>query len=233
MKKKKLLFIMGLFFLLTGCTADYTLTIDQDLNFTEEINVSEDNSYFASNNQNIDDYIKMQKTIYENNPPYSLFNYKVNKTQTTTGVTGKRKNMDLNTFANNSILYGSLFSSIQVTHENHQLKFTTMDYQENFFQKPFVPLNPYYQRVTFTLKTPLKVIQSNADSMNAETGVYTWSFDANTQNKNIEFILDTRVSEQDKMLGFIKKFWFIPCILLILLIGIVKIMMTVRKNNKI
>lgn len=233
MKKMKLVCIMCFLFLLTGCTADYTLTIDQDLNFTEEIRVTEDNSYFTINGQNIDDYIKMQKNIYQNNQPYSLFDYKINKTQTTTGVTGIRKNMDLDTFTNNSILYGSLFSSVQVTHENNQLKFTTLDYAEHFFEKSVIPLDPYYQRVTFTLKTPLKVIQSNADSMNTETGLYTWNFDKNTQPKNIEFILDTRVSEKDKILGLIKKFWYIPCVLLALLIGIVNIMMTFRKNNQI
>ena len=233
MKKIKLLCIMGLLFLVTGCNADYTLTIDQNLNFTEEIRVNEDSSYFTINGQNIDEYIKMQKKIYQNNEPYSLFDYKINKTQTTTGVTGIRIDMSLDTFANNSILYGSLFSSIQVTHENNQLKFTTLDYAEHFFEKSVIPLDPYYQRVTFTLKTPFKVIQSNADSMNADTGVYTWNFDKNTQPKNVEFVLDTRVSEKEQVLNIMEKFWYIPCIVLVLLIGIVKIMITIRKNNKI
>ncbi len=233
MKYNRLLWIVIGVFFLTGCSADYTLTIDENLKFSEAIQIEEDNIFFTYNKQTPQEYIDMHKSVYEEDSIYKKFDYQVKIKPNNTLITAKRTGMDLETFNNESILYGTLFSSIIAEKEGDQLKIYTTDYKTEFFAPPFLEMEPSYQNTSFVLKTPFTVIQSNADEIDAEKGIYKWNFNKNIEPKNIEILLDVTLPISKRLLLLLKKFWYIPSILIIVIVGYIGVQMRIKRSNKI
>lgn len=233
MKYMKLLWIMIGVFFLTGCSADYTLTIDENLKFSESIEITEDNVFFTYNKQTPKEYIDMHKSVYEQDSVYKKFDYQVKINTNNTLISAKRTGMDLETFNNESILYGTLFSSVVAEKEKNQLKLYTTDYKKEFFASPFLEMDPSYQSTSFVLKTPFTVIKSNADEIDTEKGIYKWNFDKNTEPKNIEIILDITLPITKRILLLLKRFWYIPSIFILIIVGYIGVQMRIKRSNKI
>lgn len=233
MKKLKIMLIIISTLLITGCSANYTLTIDENLKFTEEVTIKEGNTFFSYYNQTTDQYINDHKETYENDEIYKKFKYKTKTNANGVTINARRKNMNLETFNNESVIYETLFSSIQAIKEENRLTIKTTDYNITFFEEPYLEFEPTYDSASFTIKTPFKVIQSNADIVDAESGIYTWKFDKNSTAKNIEIVLDTQLSLSNRLLIMVKRFWYIPCVLVLLIIGYTKFKTISRKNNEI
>lgn len=193
MKKIMLMFLS--LFLLTGCTAEYTLNIDEKMdNFEENLTLSTDiNSDDYDYLKNYDrpkpiDYKitgysetdeKMDGVIY-----YDLYKKDdYDKTSLTYSY-----NFSRSQFLNSGIVH-TCFSGI--TYFTDDQDNTTIKTSSGFqcFSK-YPPL----EEVVVKIVTKKNVVYHNADSVKDNT--YTWRIKKNNENRNIHIIVNEKKSEE-------------------------------------
>lgn len=172
MKKNKILILLIILFLMTGCQAEYNLTIDNDT-YTESINMTVDNddTYNIQNLKENNQYISSSSTnglIYEKtieeNYDNTIFNYK--------------HSFSFDEFR--GTLNGKCFNKINLTES---------DGIYSLYASDFICYGEHEQTAEsykINIKTNYNVINNNADEVN--NNVYTWMIDKNNYSgKTINF----------------------------------------------
>lgn len=234
MKKLKVILLLIICFMMSGCSVEYTLNIDENLNFTENVSLYENKEYFGYLNQTVDEYVELNKKYYEDNDTYKGFTYKILENDNSVKLDAKKKKMTIEDFNNNSIVFNTLFSQIIAEKNGNELKIRTTDYNgETFFRESFTLRDISYDKADFTIKSPLKLIGTNADVIDEKRGEYTWHFSRNKEGKNIELVLNTNVSLTTRLLGLLKRFWYIPVIIIVVGFIVIRTIFLYRNANKI
>ncbi len=185
---KKLLVIIGGLFLLTGCTAEYNLTIDNLDDFKEKLTLetTEDNIDY----ENVKNYywphpIDYEVTGYSEVPEemdginYYHFN---NGTDLNKAWFSYDYDLNKSEFLKSGIIH-NCYNKVNLTTTDEGITLRT---SENFgcFSK-YPPL----EMVTVNIMTPLKVISHNADSVN--NNIYTFNITkADQNNRSIEMVFE-------------------------------------------
>ena len=215
-------FIVFLLLFISGCSIKYDVSIDEKMKVSESIRLQESNSAFINNGTNSDIYINVNVDSYLNDKNYS--NYKITKffEDDYSGINASASYDDFKEFTKNNKIKKTLFGLIELYEKDGHGFFSATDYRgEVFFnvdEKEFIN-----ERVEFTLSLPFEVINNNADSVDVSTGKYTWFFDKDINDKevNIEFNLKKVVVKEN---FFIKYYYiFIGFVALLIIIIFLRI----------
>ncbi len=169
MKKIKMVFLVLIILLVTGCAGTYNLTINEDLSVKENLSVNfsgEESSY-----DKINDLLRRENVKEDE---YTLttegYNLKLDYTHEYT---------DIEDYLLNSLLYKQLFDSISYDSDNKEVALST----GNIFNLSTSKLNNSYniKNLQINVTTPLDVIEENADMINENT--YSWILDNTTKEK--------------------------------------------------
>lgn len=184
-------FILFLLLFLTGCSYKYDLKIDKNGKVSESVDVFESNSLFANEGTSSSQYIKMLLDIYKNDYNYSDYEFNDYYKKDVSGVLVSNNYDDFSSYMKTNKVKKTLFGQIELFEKNNHGFFKAYDYRGELF---FTSEESDFKNnsVEFNLTIPFEVIRSNADKVDVENGVYTWIFDDETIDKevNIEFNLD-------------------------------------------
>ena len=220
---KKILWLILLVFIITGCDVNYNLEVTNDY-MIESVDFWYDNN--AENEKIIDNYLEVNHQAYFDMDLGINYNYSQKKIKDD-GKIGMnlRYNYSSDNLQNSSLLDRCYYKkSVTVTDSEIVL------YTDGKTNCLYLDDNKNFDSLTINIKTDLPVIENNADEVNGNT--YTWKInEKNYQNHPINI----RISREDDEEQF--NFWIIViiaviiCLIILIALGVIYIKN--RKNNKI
>lgn len=233
MKYRKILLVICMLFIMTGCSIKYDIEITKDLNINEKIYITENNDTFEKIGTTNKLYISTMAETYRNNEKYKTYeiNEEYNKEQS--GIEANKKNKTLQEYQLNNGVKKTLFGFIVLKEENNQVTFSATDYRgEQFFQESNRG-QIEYDSVQVDIKLPFDVKEHNADKYNEEKGIYTWYFDKTSKNKEIKLIFNKKMSLKKQLIKILKQNWYFIGIIPVILLLILFIAIKHKRVNKI
>lgn len=172
----KRLFLFVIIILLTGCSGNYNLNINDDLSINEELELSVENKNNA-----------YQKTlnIFENNE-IDKENYDVSVSGNEVKISYKNKYNSIEEYISNSEVYHQLFNKIEYNKSNNYID---LYISENIkIKDSYTAINGSnltdFDVLQINITNPYKIIYTNAEISNENT--YTWTINPNTKNVKIK-----------------------------------------------
>ena len=167
MNKKLKIFIIGiLLILVTGCSGNYNIKINDDMSIDEELYLTID----SSNNA----YTKTLKVFKENNIPEK--DYEVVLSDNNVRITYNKKYDSIEEYLLDSKVYHELIDEIQFNKSN--------DYIDLYVNQKLKLSNDNVIKTNGTNLTDLDVLQINAEIVN--DNVYTWTIKKGDIEKKIQ-----------------------------------------------
>lgn len=171
MKKIKVVILLLIVLLVSGCSGVYNLEINKDLTVKEELNLVLDNE--SSNYDKINDLLNRNKT---DNSEYKLVNEGDNLNLSYT-----RTYDSIEDYLLESPIYKQLFDNITYNTDRKEisleasnilnLKSNSLNYSNNV------------RLIQINVTTPFKILEENSDLSSENT--YSWTINNNTQEKDI------------------------------------------------
>lgn len=233
MKYKRILLIISLLFIVSGCSVKYEIEITKDLKVNEKLILTENNKTFIQNGTTNKLYISTMAETYRNNDRYKSYeiNEEYNKEQS--GIEAAKKNSSLSDYQLNNGVKKTLFGFIVLKEEKNQVNFLATDYRgERFFEEADAA-ELKYEDVQVDIKLPFEVQEHNSDKYDEEKGIYTWYFNKNTKDKEIKLVFNKKISFKKQIIRLLKQNWYLFMIIPVLLLLVLLIFIRHKRVNKI
>ena len=222
---KKIFFVLISLFLITGCSVNYNVIINEDLSITERINIKENDdfysTYYKTTRNNvlsgiIDNY---KDLLEENNYKYTL-NKGVNPT-----VTIERKYDNIDSFLNNSKFFNDYFDEIKYNVNGNIVTIETIGFNPNEEDNPD-RFNVLELDVSIT--SVYNIINNNASSIDESTNTYHFIMNGDTTDFKILLEFD----KSSKFNPFMKKLIMIIIAILMIIITWISLFVYSKKKKK-
>lgn len=229
---KKLSISLLSIMILSGCTAEYNLNINKDLLVDESITIKESIFKVRKQELNVDFFVDSNIERYSSNKDYSLYVYEKKIDSSHASVIASTTYLDFLSYKKDSVIINELFSAFNILNDNNIYKF-------GYKAKPKEDINIFvddelysslFEDLKVNIKLPFRVISSNADSVDINSGVYTWKYtkDGNIKDINIEFDVNkAKIGKTEQGLYFLSGF----VIIILALVGYAYY--RYRSNNRI
>lgn len=211
MKKLKLLFLCLSIFLLCGCTIQYDITIDENLGMDESMLISETpefyQNYLFSTPKEVSE---MVISVYKEELDTLNYSYSITDTGKTTMTNHYSSYLN---YINQNRIFNQFFEKILANENDNVITV----YNEGEFY-PYTEGNPNYfqvDKIDINVKLPFKVLESNADKVDKNNNIYTWTITKETENKS--FLL--KFDKSKKVFTSTQKINLIVISIFVLLIG--------------
>ena len=190
--KKKLLFIL-IFSLIfcAGCSARYTITIDEDGKVEERLYAKEDESFF-------DNYPNSSKGLvisyliepYKDDLANNGYNIETNINSNNGGVIVTKKYDSIEDYVKNSIIYKQFTDEIKIEKKNGKVTISTEgQFSHSEQNQELIPVDD----ATINIDVPFKVENNNANETDNDT-LYSWNFKKDEKEKRtITITYNTKV----------------------------------------
>lgn len=189
--KKKILLIIAVIFLITGCSVDYKATVYSNYRVKETASFIGRNDILINYNENIDTYLDSQIDSYEK---ISLFKtYKFNKkiNDDFSYVKSTKIYRNLKSYIKSPIIE-QLFEDIDIKEENGTVTFTTIGetyYGQYFDDNQKHEPEFFIDEITIKLRFHNEIIEHNADHLNVAENTLEWNINSNNQEPKLYFKL--------------------------------------------
>ena len=196
----KKIFLLLIAMLLSGCTVKYNLIIYDDLSVDEEIYGLEDNDfydlYYRDTKKDVVNYLFNAKNDLLVKYQYEREYYHDNETNLA-GAKLVRSYENLADYINSTISYKHYFEKLKFEENDNIVKIYS---DSNFI--PYYYDDPEYFAIDssdINIRMPFKVVNSNADSCNIDSGlsVCKWHFNMDMSDKSIYIEFDKTVSSKN------------------------------------
>lgn len=184
----KKIVILAFLLLLTGCTAEYNISINEDLSISETAYCYGDSdmfdTYYMTTRSNVLGEILDVYTdgLKENGYEYELME------GTNPYVVLSRKYSDIGDYVNKTILLNDYFDEIKYTKNGDILKIETVGFHPNEENDP----NRFYiTNLDIAITSSYKVINHNATKIDDNTNTYHFEIKEDTEDFKIILELDT------------------------------------------
>ena len=186
---RKVILLITILFLLSGCDVRSNITINKDLSVKEEVRMTGTSSFFSVY------YKDLPITVVENMLETgdrkdklikNGYTYTINEDERYPAVIAKKEYSSINDFVEKTIFKDQYFSNFETTNNENLITI-----HANGFKK-YVEDPEYYEIKKFSLyiKVPYVVTDSNADSYEAATNTYIWNINEDTEDKEIKLTFD-------------------------------------------
>lgn len=234
MKKILILFMI---LLLSGCSINYKLKINEDLSLEENINITNNASYFES--------LGPVESVYKNTVDLGMkdkeYRYTYINEKNSYGVNATRKYSSLEDFKEKATSYKELYDDFEITKDGAKVIINSIG---NLKTEKFVSSsedsasdNFEFSNSYISIEVPFKVTYNNADRVAEQDNIYYWNIDNNiTKDKNIKISFDTSkkfISIKKFLNNIGYTFLLIIAIILIVIISYNKMKNKHIGNNKI
>lgn len=226
-KRKYLVLIFGLIFLLCGCSVDYDIKINKDLSVDESFTVVEEKEKIREKSY-ANTYEELLQSVKSNtgidSSKYLINSYK-NSSQL--GAKVSRTYPSIQNYVNTVKDY-DLFTTKTTYKKNGSVSTLTSKviYKAN---EEFVAI-AYFIDAKINIKVPFVVIENNADYVDEKNNIYSWdlkNYTNSTKPEDIMLVFDT-----DKKISSISDFLTYFIIVGVILIMFVFGFIIYKKANK-
>ena len=178
MKRIKIFLLLIMVLLLSGCSGNYNLKINDDLSVEETVSLK-----VPSTNDTLE---KTTKLFEDNN--ISKDKYDIVASDNDVKITYSEKYDSIEEYILDSKLYKNLFDNINYEKNENYFKLSTNSvFSLNGKNSNNIVDNYDISLLQINVETPYKIIENNAD--NVSDGLYSWVLNSKTTYKNIYFTL--------------------------------------------
>lgn len=235
MLKKRVIFLIILCVLFTGCTVDYNVIVTSDKKVIEDVKVSKLISKIKEEGYNVEDIKNAQENSYKSFLNKHNIDYKFLITSDELQGVFSRKSSNFSSIEKLPY-FQQLYNNIKIKKDKNQYSFKTegiYNGSELFDITDFTEV-PLLSELRVNIQFHNVVINSNADKYDSKTNTYTWVFNRETKNKTIEFNLSNK-----KRYDIISKYIFTNykyrIILVAIMFAVITLLVTIylikSKNN--
>ena len=199
MKKIKIILLILVMFLFSGCSVKYNLYINSDLSVNEEIKASENSSELKTLTGQ--DPKVAANSIYEyykiNGVKYNMSTTSDSAETTSTVSTSFKSLEDYEEYFKSDIV-----KEVNLTKKGNLI---TLEYKQDEPLSDYSSQSLVYDDVEVNIEVPFKVTKHNADSVKGNT--YTWKISKDGGLKNIKITFnekETINSKKINVLGFLE-----------------------------
>ncbi len=223
MKKIKLIFLVGLVFVITGCDVNYNLTIEEN-SMTESVDFLYDNT--AENKSIIDNYLKSDYMAYYDMDSRTTHNYEKKEIENDNNVGMNLSYRFQGDRLQNSSLLDMCYYKKSIVKTDDEIVITTDGKTTCFYKDTTRNID----RLVINITTDLKVTENNADEVDGNT--YKWIIDdSNYQNHPITMKID--LTEKSGIPFVIIALCIIGSIVVLGVIILIHIRIKNKKNNEL
>lgn len=239
MKKKKLLLLLFvLSFLLTGCSVKYQMQIDRENTIKEYLQIDETNDMLdtyptGSSGLFNDMYNQYTTSILRDNLEKNITRLE----DTTNLVTNNIERINVTSFSYQDNIVSKIYKNVSITNDNKGIYSLAFSNYVAYKDVLAISNNPYgiEGATSFEIVLPFKVVSHNADYVDKKLNLYRWDIDLDSEkNKDILLSYNSKVivlkTKLEQMLPFII---LLLSIAILVIIGYIKYIGTVKKNNEI
>ena len=229
MNKKKVILLIVIICLLTGCNVKETIIINKDLSVNEEVNMSGTKAFFDNRYKmlpknvvkNILKSYDREKLLNNNNYLYEqsiLGKYP--------SIIAKKEYSNIDIFTKTTIFKDQYFKTFNTFEEDNLITINAKDYVK--YEQGDLERYPI-ANCEIDIKLPFQVVDSNADKYNARTNTYIWYINEKTNDKEINIKFN-----KNKIYVYNYSLYItIGILIIIIIIGIGFIIKIINKNKKI
>ena len=215
---KKILLLIPLIFLITGCRVDYKIEINKDLSVVEQINMTETSETFSRRYKEFDKTVlnsifnsgNRKETLTDNN-----YQYEESTMSSYPSILATKTYSSLDEFSKNTIFKDEFFGSVATTTEGSLITFIANDLIE--YDSENIDLYDVSECVV-SITLPYVVSSNNADSYDKKTNTYKWKL-SSQEPKEIKITFDKNKIYVYNVFMYISLFIIILILLVLIIIG--------------
>ena len=232
MKKFKIVILLSLLFILTGCRANYSVSINSDGKVTEKFVISIDTSSIEANDPKalIDNTIK----TYKNNGMYTDYKIESNVGKKKSTITATRRYNSVSDYVNKSSLLPSLFEKTFYIDNNGEYGIeTTGKYYYDAIYDTSIVDEPLFDTIDINIHSQLNITDSNAEKFDKNSNTLHWTIDKDKKIFSINFKYNNSKKYDIIIKDYLKNNWFSYLVIIIIITGVVAIVRFIKKQNKL
>lgn len=192
--------------ILSGCTLEENITIENSGATDEKIKIYADNEYYNFQEKPISEYIEETLTPYEEQLNSVDYNYKVFSDIDNSGVELNKTFDGVCEYFNSSEFIKRLYGTINCTETDDYYEISSVSGLLTGGTESDEYILDLYDKVSFSIDTMFKITDSNADKV--KNDIYTWNFEKSNTDKNINLKIaknDLIVIENNDYVKDVKK----------------------------
>lgn len=180
MKRLRLLLLVAMLFLLTGCKATYEIKINKNLSVEETLSAYETVDYFNIN-YTYYDRSEAIDSLYETMKEKLPVKYAYKHNSNNTGIIATHNYKNINQYLKENNFYRQFFENVDLKEKDSIISIETTGDFYKYNQQDFerFAVDQFELKIT----TPLKVLKNNADKVEGNT--YIWYITRMTEDKKI------------------------------------------------
>ena len=230
---KKILIILFLVVLVSGCKVTYNLKINKDLSVNETVIASENTNRMKSRtNLDVDQSIKYLYDIYKGRTMGDN-NYSIVSSGATTEVSVNNSFKNLEDYTNNFRV--NIFEEYNDYSDKSNIKllysqFNLIDSKATY--------RPVYDQIDVTIEVPFEVLENNADSVSGDKYMWTIKADAK-EHKRIYIAFNGEKPKNTALFKFGKskfnvgyEYLILGALIVVVGIAVLIIYLRNKKNNR-
>lgn len=183
-KRFKIFILVLLITLVTGCSGNYNLTINEDLSIDEELQLDIDN--------NSDTYNNTLKIFQENNVDKEKYEVKI--VGNNIKLEYKDKFLSIEDYLTNSKIYHQIFNNISYNKTDDFIDLyvdESIDLKNNYTNLNGSNINDF-EFIQLNITNPFNINFTNAEFVN--NNVYTWTIKNTTENQKIQMQFNMKLN---------------------------------------
>ena len=183
---KKIMFLICLLILLTGCTAKYNVKINEDLSIIEEVYMYGDDdlysTYYKTTHMNV---LKELLEPFEDILKENKYEYSVNEEGY---IYITKKYVSIKEYIDSSILFNNYFDKIDYNKNEKSIKIETEGFYPNSTDDPD---RFYVKDLDIAITSSYKVLNHNASKVDDKTNTYFFNIKEDTEDFKLMLEIDT------------------------------------------
>lgn len=198
---KKICILIMFIFLVTGCSVNYNLTINEDLTITENAKLTGTSdffsNYFKTTKKNV---LKSYLDVYQNVLTENKYTYEL-KEDTVPYVLVTKKYDSIKEYTEKSILFSDYFEEVKYTENGDIKRIETTGYDKGNSDDNRDRF--YLREVSIAIKCPYKVKEHNAKNVDEETNTYYYELNNEDDVIILEFDASSKYNPSAKTIKII------------------------------
>lgn len=238
MKKMKLLFLLLIPLMITGCSVDYNVLVDENKKVVETVKFIGVNEQISNNNESLDMYLNEQITTYKQIDLFSHYIFTKHVGKMASYVMMQKSYESLKEYSNSTV-FRNIFEGAEVIKKEDYTSFNTTGkyYYNNLYGGEGTEPDFYINDLTIKIKFYNKVVDSNADKVDERNNTLEWDITPENIEKYIYFKVSNDKRYDIMVIDFIirNKVTFISIftVTVSILIILLYLHLNLKKNNKI
>ncbi len=226
-KYSKILIIVFILFILTGCNVSSNIEIHRDLSVSETVNMGGTYEFFDNRYKMMKINVIKEVLDGEGRKEYLTNNgykYSIDDSGVFPFVVATKRYKSLEDFTQNTIFKDEYFETFEVVKSKSLVTINA----KNFIQYEDGDIDRFdIAACSINIKVPYKVVENNADSYDYKTNTFIWNIKRGTIDKEIKLTFD-----KNHIFIYDSFMYVIIAIVVLVIITLIIIIIKIKNKNK-